>query len=222
MLAMAETTPGKDGGEVVSPVTVAIAEVTGHQDHGGIKQAFSSLVAGLQLLQQSTECLNEFDLHLAAGGEFFGFLAMVGKIVVHSKGHQADSACGISHQREMDHVDHQLKFRLLLLVVVDVAGFRADGFWFGTVHPFPCHLELSFHIPHGLKVFLNPLAIRAADVLIQAFGAIADKVKHAATLIDPAKVRIHLGWGCSQEKLLENRRWTIHGRNGHAVGGHRQ
>ena len=118
----------------------------------------------------------------------------------------------------MDHVDHELKFGFLLLVVRNVLRLGADGFGLGAIHPLPRQFELTFHIADGLEVFLDALAVGAADLAVQMLGAVADEIEHAAAFIDAAHFGIHLG-GCGrEEELLKHRRGLTNGGNGHAVG----
>ena len=84
----------------------------------------------------------------------------------------------------MDHVDHQLELRLLLLVVGDVLRFAADCCGLGPVNPLARHLQLPFDIADRFEILVDALPIRGADLPIKVLRAIAHEVEHAAAFVD--------------------------------------
>jgi hypothetical protein len=74
------------------------------------------------------------------------------------------------------------------------------------------------HVADGFKVFLDALAVGAADLAIEALGAITHEIEHAAAFINAAHLGIHLGRRGSEEELLEDRRGSVDGRNSNAIG----
>ncbi len=227
VLAVLVAAAGEEHGQVVGVMVIAVAEIAAVEDLRVVEQGSVAFLRGFEFGKQRSELaefgefevfeLVEFVFAPDVVGEVVALAADAGDVFAEAvePNHECDEARAVRGKGEMREVHHRAEF---FEQVFAIARRGRVHFRLGFALPFLSDEEAAFHFAHRGEILVHPLAVGAAELLLQRRGACGHGVENAAPHTEVLDLSLHRCGIARDEQGFKNLCRTILGGEHHAAG----
>lgn len=233
VLAVFESAPGEEDGQVGRVVNVGVAQVAAEQGHGVFEEIRLSLGPVNEPLEEVVQHAHLAMVDPLELRDLFLRLSVVTEIVVAVErflfltdledrcrktiDHQGDDTGRVALEGELRHPQHEVELFEELGLVENVFGQLVFGRGLGQLLPLARDVEAFFQFPHRGEILVNSLAVVAPELALKSAQIIRNDVENAAALIEPLEAALHFAGATLHKHLPEQFRGFVFRRKQHAV-----